>query len=162
MNPHTLNRVKAEVSVMLANYPELVSDDDLRHAILDGQTDFYETLSILARELAEAEEMEEANARLVNRFKERKERFAHRQERIKATMLQLMELAGETKAKLPEGSVSVRYSRKVLVTDAAALPAAFVEVEIKPKKTAIKAAIKEGQTIEGATLSNPAPYITII
>jgi len=49
----------------------------------------------------------------------------------------------------------------VLVTDGTALPDTMVRVKREPDKTLIGAALKAGDTVPGAELSNSAPNLTI-
>lgn len=60
-------------------------------------------------------------------------------------------LAGE-KFKTARLQVSYRKSQAVNITDTLALPEEFTVIDIKPDKTAIKTAIKMGNTIPGAEL----------
>ncbi len=73
-------------------------------------------------------------------------------ERLKAYLTGCMNNAGKTKLSTSRCSVSFRKSERVEVQDADALPKQFQKTTVEPNKTALKAALKDGQKINGAWL----------
>ena len=65
-----------------------------------------------------------------------------------------MELSGRKSLESPRCKVSYRKSSSVEVPDINALDKDYVTetIEIKPNKVAIKEALKEGKTVEGAEI----------
>ena len=71
---------------------------------------------------------------------------------------------GERKIELPHGTASLSTGRQTaLITDEAAIPDRFVKIvtERKIDKAELLAALKDGEVIEGATLTNSMPSLTL-
>lgn len=75
-------------------------------------------------------------------------------ERMKSALSGYMSATQNTKLKAGVYSLSFRKSESVLIKDLSELPQEYVRIETKrtPDKTAIKTAIKAGQTVAGAEL----------
>ena len=82
-------------------------------------------------------------------FAQRKKAAENKAERLRQYLAAM--LAGE-KFKSPRVVVSYRHSESVDVQDVDALPPLYVVTEKRPDKTAIKQAIKNGETVPGAAL----------
>lgn len=85
-------------------------------------------------------------------LKKRKEQHESRSNRIKAYLSASMEAAGEDKFETAAVAVSFRKSEAVVVTDQDGLDDKFFTETVtrKPSLTAIKSAIKAGETVAGA------------
>ena len=99
---------------------------------------------------AEAEAMKAEAKKLADR-REAKERKA---ERLRSYISNSMQALGDTKLETAKVAISFRKSESVDVYDPVLLPAEFTKTKttVTPDKTAIKAAIKAGQEVAGATL----------
>lgn len=99
---------------------------------------------------AEAEAMKAEAKKLADR-KEAKERKA---ERLRSYISNSMQALGDTKLETAKVALSFRKSESVDVYDPVLLPAEYTKTKttVTPDKTAIKAAIKAGQEVAGATL----------
>lgn len=99
---------------------------------------------------AEAEAMK-AEAKKLSDRREAKERKA---ERLRSYISNSMQALGDTKLETAKVALSFRKSEAVEVYDPVLLPAEFTKTKttVTPDKTAIKAAIKSGQEVAGATL----------
>ena len=99
---------------------------------------------------AEAEAMKAEAKKLADR-REAKERKA---ERLLSYISNSMHALGDTKLETAKVALSFRKSEAVEVYDPVLLPAEFTKTKttVTPDKTAIKAAIKAGQEVAGATL----------
>ena len=99
---------------------------------------------------AEAEAMKAEAKKLADR-REAKERKA---ERLRSYISNSMQALGDTKLETAKVALSFRKSESVDVYDPVLLPAEFTKTKttVTPDKTAIKAAIKAGQEVAGATL----------
>lgn len=94
---------------------------------------------------AEAEAVKEEAKRLTQRARVAE----NKAERLKDYLTEC--LGGET-FKTSRLAVSYRKSQAVNVTDPMALPERFKVIDVKPDKTAIKNAIKAGETVTGAEI----------
>lgn len=144
---------KAHVAELLAAYPELSGDDDLRADMIEGETDMAPLVSRLVKGQLDA-------ASMVSAIKERKADIAERQARYerqvegyRALIKSVMIAADMDKLTLPEATVSVLKPRTVVeITDENALPQGFVEIRRVPKKAEIKKALEDGEPVPGAAL----------
>jgi NDP-sugar pyrophosphorylase family protein len=75
-------------------------------------------------------------------------------DRLKTTLKGAMELYGILELKSPTLKVNFRKSESVIIQDMSQLDSRFIRVKTtkEPDKTAIKQAIKEGQSVQGAEL----------
>jgi Siphovirus Gp157 len=92
-------------------------------------------------------------------LKARKQRYAHREEILRRTLLEVMTALARRSFAALEGTVSLRtVSDSILVTDLDAIPPEYVdkrtETIITPRKGAILDDLKQGVVIPGAVLSN--------
>jgi hypothetical protein len=116
----------------------------------------------LLRAMGEAQANEEAISRRVDALQAREARFAKQAEAYRAAVYAIFDALGMSKWRHAEFTASVTPGRPgVVITDEAALPDAFVRVERKPDKTAIKSALAAGEVIPGAELSNGLPTLTV-
>lgn len=99
---------------------------------------------------AEADAIREEEKTLAAR-RQAKEKIV---ERLKNAVAASMTLQDEAKFETAKVAFSFRKSEVVEITDIDKLPAKYVTVKTTtaPDKTAIKAALKSGETIEGASL----------
>lgn len=74
-------------------------------------------------------------------------------ERIKAELNEQMAEQGIDKFECSFGRITYRKSVETIVQDVELLPYGFYKITKSADKTAIKAAIKSGQTVTGATLA---------
>lgn len=88
----------------------------------------------------------------ITKLQKRKEQHENKCRRIKAYLAASMEAAGEDKFETAAVAVSFRKSEAVIVTDQDGLDDKFFTETVtrKPSLTAIKAAIKAGETVDGA------------
>lgn len=130
--------------------PEMIADT------LDGiewelEEKVEQILAICKNETAYAEALKEESKRLSERAKASENRVAS----MKDYVAKSLETAGKKSLKAGIHQVTVRApSKSVEITDAALIPAEFVEYEttIKPDKLAIKHQIEAGKEVPGATL----------
>lgn len=82
-------------------------------------------------------------------LKNRREVLEHKQERLSNY---LQKYLNGSKFETAKCKISYRKSEKVEVSDLDSIPEEFLKVTVEPKKSDIKQALKNGETIEGATL----------
>lgn len=151
-----------EIQHMLAVYPELATDDELRLDTLEGETDLTRIMSRLVRvrneKLADAEGL----ATYIGDLSKRKARQVRSAEGVKSLMLSLMSAADLPKLALPEATISVTKPRtSVEVVDVDALPQGTFAIVRQPDRNAIKAMLEAGDDVPGAALKTSEPGLTI-
>lgn len=154
--------VLADIDALLAAYPEMAEDEELRRDMLEGSTAAYDVLTRLVNIEREANSMGKAVAARVSDLQARKARADKRKEAMRVLMLRVMTAAGIQKAPLVEATVSVSKGRdSVEITDETLLPDDFVRIERVPDKKALLDAVKGCGEIPGARLKTGEPTLTV-
>lgn len=131
-------------------------------ALVETECDALERLRRMLRAARVAEADAKATGDVINELRERKTRLESKSEQLRGTVLWALEELGMTKLEAPDMTVSVRPGRPgVEVTDLSKIPDRFVRVKIEPDKAAIRDALEQGEQIEGVTLKNARPSLTI-
>lgn len=151
-----------QINILLAEYPQLAEDEELLKDTLEGNTRFNEIMERFLGEMRENETIAEAVSQRIGKLRERQTRLTHRAQFYRTLIHRLMEFAGIRSVSLTEAKISVVNSPdKVIITDEAAIPDAFMRVTKEPNKAAIKSALKSGSIISGASLSNGGTTISV-
>lgn len=154
--------VLREITYLLEGFPQLADDEELLRDTLEGSTDFNEVMDKLLGMMRESETLAEAVSARVGKLRERQTRLTHRAQFYRGLMHRLLEKTGLKSVALPEAKISVvNAPDKVIITDEAAIPDAFMRITKEPNKAAIKTALKNGEYVSGATLSNPGTTIQV-
>lgn len=149
---------------LLAIDPDMISEDTaLYRDCLDGESgDAFAIIERVIRASLDAEWIAKATADRAKELAERKARADRRKETLRQVGFMMMEAAGLDRLDFPEFTASIRAGTPhVVVTDETALSDAYIRTTRSPDKTAIGAALKAGETVEGAVLSNPAPSLAV-
>ena len=137
--------VRAQISAMLINYPDLADDADLMADMIEGSTDLHHILERALGARQEALMMVDAIKTREDALSERRSRYERQADGIKKIMQMLMESAGQDKVTLPEATLSITKAREVVnVFDVDQLPQGFFKTERKADKKAILEAFKDG------------------
>jgi len=116
----------------------------------------------LLRAMGEARANGDAVKDRITALAHREARFERQAESYRAAVYAILDALGLTKWRHAEFTASLSPGRPgVVVTDPDALPDAFVRVERKADRAAIKAALEQGEVIPGAELSNGLPTLTV-
>jgi translation initiation factor 2 alpha subunit (eIF-2alpha) len=145
---------------LVATYGE---DADLIRDMVEGETNLHEAIGIATLELATVEGMKDGIEIAIAKLKERLTRHCDRAQGIRDAIQAAMEAAELTSLKTPAATLSMRPSPpSVEITDQAQLPVIFLK-QPPPTidKKAISAALKAGETIPGAVLSNQPPALSV-
>lgn len=154
--------VAREINLLLAEYPQLASDEDLMRDTLEGNTRFNEIMDRLLLEMRDNETLAEATSQRIGKLRERQTRMTHRVQFYRALMHRLLTLTGLKSVALSEAKVSVCKSQdKVIIVDESVITDEYMITKKEPNKTAIKKALKEGKSVSGAVLSNGGETITV-
>ena len=131
-------------------------DPDFMRDTIEGETNIRELIGKLVAEEGEDAALIDGISKLESSISARKDRFKKRIELRRAMIGSALEIAELQKLETPSGTVALRKVQPVaLVQDEAGIPARFWKAG-KPTldKTALKEALKSGEAVPGATLSN--------
>jgi hypothetical protein len=104
---------------------------------------------------------EEADAMRAS-FRDRRDRYRKRHDVLKQLAFDLLVVLGEQSRSARLGRAALRESPPgVVITDEEALEDRFVRIIREPQKSEIKKALKDGEVVEGAVLSNPATTVVV-
>ena len=148
---------------LLEEDPDIASDEKLFSDMLDGESgDAMQVIHRMVRAALHASSMSTAAKIRAQDMQERSRRYANREDALRGAVMAAMEALGTKKIEEPDFTAGISAgTRAVQIIDADKLPDAFVAVERKPDKTLIGAALKAGETVAGAELSNASPRLTI-
>ena len=130
---------------------------------LEGENDLSEVLQRVASQVLEYEALAKATQLRIDDLQARKARTVKAAETLRAIVLQAMDTANLPKVAGPEMTLSFRQTAgSAVIDDESQIPAAFFKpVAPKLDKKAVTDALKDGQTVKGAHLSNGALSLTI-
>jgi hypothetical protein len=143
----------------LAGEPD---EDGVLHEPEQVTEDIDALLSGVLRAAVEAADMADAARQRADEIKTRSDRYKARAENLRAAAFAAMDAMDRKRVELPDLTASVKNNPpRVLITDEAAIPSELTRTVITPDKTAIAAALKRGESVPGAELTNSIPTIQI-
>jgi hypothetical protein len=145
--------VKAEVGKLLAEYPELETDEELRSDMIAGETDAHKIIARALEARQEAETLAGAiKAREVD-LSARRSRYERKSDAMKSLIRNIMRAANLQKLTLPEATLSILAPRQTVgIEDLDAIPQGYYRTVKQADKEAIKQALAGGAEIPGAIL----------
>lgn len=142
---------KAHVADLLAAYPELAEDEDLRADMFEAETDLHPLIERLVKMKLDADTMAAAIKARKQDISERQARFERKAEAAKSLIKSVMVAADIPKVTLPDATVSVTSARVIVeIDDLDAIPQGYAKFEKRADKAALKAALEAGEEIPGA------------
>lgn len=154
--------LEQHIAALIAEYPELAEDEQLRADMLEGESDIDAVLKRALETIATATEVLVGIKERSDELKKRKDRYERRIEALKALVFRVMRAANLAKRELPEATISIAKGvDSVVVDDPNALPQGYVRTKTEPDKAAIKASLKAGEDIPGARLVTGEPSLRI-
>lgn len=165
-------RIEQAMSTWQSTRARLVADDAdlardegaLIELLGDAEGDVRDILARLLQATQHATAMAAAADDMVTTLKGRIDRYKRRVETFRGTMFAIMDALGERKIELPHGTLSISAGKPAaIITDETEIPDRFVTVTTTRKidKVALLTALKDGEVIDGATLSNSLPTLTL-
>lgn len=154
-----------EITGQLADLSSMDLDDEAVKNTLEMVQDDFNSKAIAIIKLAE--NMDAGTSAIdaeIERLKSRKQVIVNRKQQLRDYLLHNMEASGIQKIECPLFTATLRKGiESVEIEDQSKLPDEFVTVEVvtKPDKNAIKAALKSGQEVSGASLKRGATTIII-
>lgn len=153
------NHLKAE---LLKAYPELSPEDETLLGTLEGESDIDRTIASMVRSIVEDESFDVALGQRIKAMRDRQDRLGKRAQVKRQMVASVMAEIGMKKLVTDDMTISQGYTQpSVIITGD--LPPRFIREKIirEPDKPALTLALESGDAVEGATLSNPQPNITI-
>ncbi len=138
-------------------------DPDLLLDMVEGETSLFDIFDrMLMGNVFDASSIEACEI-AIDTIKARMERFKKRIESRRAMIEQAMMIAELPKVERPLATLTIQArAAQVIITDEAEIPARFWKAsDPKLDKKALSDALKAGEDVAGATLSNKAPSLTI-
>lgn len=168
MSPHNGN-IRYDVASaciwlerMFSEFPELQEDYQLRHDTIEGQTEIFALIDQLLEIVSTTRAMRTGINAERNKLNSRDDRMEAREQMARNCIAKLLEAANLRKAERPTATVSMQSGKaKIVITDENELPEQYIRVKREPNKEEIAKALKEGQTVPGAVLSNSASILRI-
>lgn len=142
---------------LLANIRDIIGDDeDMVATAIEGETNLIEAIGAGVKRLAELDALMDATKALADKIKERNARFDRQHDLLKQALLVAMESGEIKKLELPLATISVkRTPASAMIVDESLVPSKFWKPQ-DPKldKKAVLDALKAGEAVDGALLSN--------
>ena len=158
---HTAVRKLEKESRKFERLLELMSDQDkldeeLIIGTMEGETDLEEAIYIVSDEIAEREAQASVCQKRIEGLGVRARRHQKAADTLKTIILNVMDKAGIKTLKGADATITVKATpQTVVIEDEALLPSKFFKKQApKLDKRALKAALGEGEVVEGAALSN--------
>jgi len=161
---HNLSREAEAARALLLNIKDVIGDDDDAAAdAIEGETNFKEACAAAVARLAELDTHDAAISAHIETVRARRERLAKQADCIRAALAAALTQADIRKLELPTATLSRRpVAAGLVVTDEAEIPSEFWKRgDPKLDRKALLAALKNGQTIAGAGLSNGGETISV-
>jgi phage host-nuclease inhibitor protein Gam len=156
------DHIKRQIDALRRDHPDVFDDVDYAADVLEGQTDLHAFMDTAAEIVADAEAAADAIKSRQTELGERKARYERKAEALRGVMLSVLEASGQTKVTLPSATISVRSTPpKAQITDEAAVPPSYWRVKREIDKAAVVAALKNGEAVDGAVLTNGGQTLTI-
>lgn len=152
-----------KVAAVRARLEELkVTDPELIHDSIEGQTDLFEIMAWLLGKLSDEEYMQKAIGERISDLMTRKKDSEARGERLRGILAHCVEATGEKSIRLAEATLSLTSrAPSAQVVDEGLIPEEFWKVKREVSKTLINAAIKEGRDVPGVAPGNGGVSLTI-
>ena len=158
---YDINMLKRTIELLLERYPELKSDEELRADMLEGATDFRETMDRLLRRTQDSIYLANSCQSAERDIHDRRKRFEKRVEFGRELMKRLMEAADIRKLEFPTGTLSLMNSApQVVILNEHEIPDDFMRIKKEPNKVLLKEML-EKMDVRGATLSNGGTSLVI-
>lgn len=149
-------------SALLADYPELASDEQALIDTVEGETQAIDAIAALIRSAQEDKAMAKALKDMNDEREMRLERIRARAERREQAAYMLMSAIELRKLVQPDFTLSVRSTPwGVRIDYPEAVPDSFCRIKREPDKTAIKAEYAAGRDVPGVTKTNGGETLAI-
>ena len=160
-NKYDIDMLKRTIELLFERYPELREDEELKADMLEGATDFNETMDKLLRRTQDSIYLGKACQDAERDIHDRRKRFEKRVEFGRELMKRLMEAADVRKMEFPTATLSlINTARQVVILNEDEIPDEFMRIKKEPNKVLLKEAM-EKMDVRGATLSTGGTALVI-
>ena len=160
-NKYDIDMLKRTIELLLERYPELREDEELKEDMLEGSTDFRETMERLLRKTQDSIYLAKACQDAERDIHNRRARFEKRVEFGRELMKRLMEAADVRKLEFPTATLSLMNTPpQVVILNEYEIPDDFMRIKKEPNKVLLKEML-EKMDVRGATLSNGGTALVI-
>lgn len=155
--------VRQQISNLRVAHPDLVEDDEAWFMSLESETDINELLTSIVKRIEDTKALVIGTKDRFEELKQRKDRFESRVDSLRTLAFKVMQYAEMPKAELPLATLSIRKGQPQLMgeADPASLPDTLCKISRDVDRSAVKDALKTGQTVPGYQLSNSEPTLSI-
>ena len=163
MDPHLTQAIRtAEYVIQAMKDAGIDSDDPDFETLVDAECEALERLRRMLRSARHSEAHAKTLKEMEAEMKERRTRFEARADTLRAIVKHSLEQLGMTKLDAPDFTASIAATRpRVEIRDEDAIPSQLCKFVKTPDKTAIRAALDQGEVIPGAYLSEPGTSLTL-
>jgi len=166
MYPHLKDEADRvnQLKALLADLGHADDDDydQLLADTIEGETRFFGMLERLISKVLEAEAFADACKAMQGDLAIRKKRFEEKGEFIRGIIADALRLIDERKLTLPCGTLTLSArAPSVQIIDEALIPRPFLREKVEVDKTKLRDALKAGESVPGAALSNGGETLTI-
>lgn len=158
-----LTKETAAANALRESLRALTDDSDALRDTIEGEVNLHEAIVAVMALIRDDEASVLGLGAMVEKLSERKRRLGERIERRRAAIEQAMCIGEIQKIELPDATLFLRkVSPDVIVFDESKIPAAYWKAQ-DPKldRSALKAALKDGNEVPGCTLGNGSLGLTI-
>ena len=160
-NKYQADMLSRTIELLLERYPELREDEELKADMLEGATDFRETMEKLLRRTQDSIYLTKACQDAERDIHDRRKRFEKRVDFGRELMKRLMEAADVRKLEFPTATLSLMNTApQVVVLNEHEIPDDFMRIKKEPNKVLLKEML-EKMDVPGVTLSNGGTSLVI-
>jgi hypothetical protein len=148
---------EAQAARALIDALNISDDDDLIETTIEGETGLIEAIDAALARIVELEALSTGIDTAITNLQTRQSRFDAGAGRLKGALMLAMDIAGLKKLERPMGTpILAKKQDAVTITSEADLPSAYLveKTTVTPDRKAIRAALKAGEPVPGAHLSN--------
>lgn len=151
-----VQRLKASLGTLAEDDPELL------HDAAEGETSLFEAIDQILAGMDEDEILIAGIKARMDELADRRRRLEKRVGYRRSVIEQAMAVADLPSIQRPGCTVTLSArAPQLVIADEAEIPARFFKSEPKLDKAAVKAALKDGETVPGASMDNAPPSLTI-
>lgn len=161
---HALKNETQAVELLRQHIVETVGeDDDLIRDMAEGETSILDLIEQVVEQIAMDQALVDGIAKHITAMQARKARLEKRSDAFRVAVMTAMQTAGMTKHQTAIAALTVKdLPPKALVIEEAEIPADYwTPADPKLNKRAVLDALKAGQAVPGAQLSNGGQTIQI-
>jgi hypothetical protein len=157
------DHLRIEIEFLLAQYPDLRDDEDLRADMLEGETQITKILTALHRYREDSKKLANGSQEQLDALIARKKRLTLRVEFLRKLMQSILFAADIRKIELPECTLSIRNNPQQVLgeADVDELPEDLIRIKREPDRQKIREALLQGRHVPGCILNNAPPSLNV-